>query len=102
MPPVGGLERFAVEALPVHGRAQHHGVHVSVEGGAIRTERLVAVPHAVVASRRQRFLPLAAPGEQQLDLRMHAQRAANLHAAAPIVVAVAAARPHRGKARLRG
>ena len=99
MAAVGRLERFAIEAAAVHRRADQHGVQPSVARAEVRPERVVAVPEAEVARVAQRLLPLAAPRDERLDLRMQPQRAVDLHAAPPVVVAEAAARADRREAR---
>src|SRR5262249_4969242 len=73
MTTVRRLERFAIEPLPVHRRAEDDGVHAPVASGAIRPERFVVVPDAEVGPRGQRLLALAAPSEQEFHLRVDAQ-----------------------------
>jgi hypothetical protein len=98
MPDIGRFERFLVEAASVDRRAELQRVHATRRRGDIRPERLVVVPQAEIALVDQRLLALAAPGEQELHLRVHAQRPANLAAVAAIVIAVAVARPDRREA----
>src|SRR5262245_16992521 len=99
--PIGRFERFLIEALSVDRCADDHCIHAAVSRDLIRPERVVAVPETEIALVDQRLLPLAAPGEQELHLRVHSQRTADLDAVAAIVIAVAVPRPNRREARFR-
>src|SRR5262245_66570444 len=99
MPAIGRFERFLIEALSVDRRADDHRTHPAVCRDLIRPERVVVVPETEVALVDQRLLTLAAPREQELHLRVHSQRTADLDAVAAIVVAVAVTRPDRREAR---
>src|SRR5262249_13750797 len=101
MPAIGRLERFLLETASVDRRADDHRIHVTIGRDLIRPERVVVVPETEIALVDQRLLPLAAPGEQELDLRVHSQRTADLAAVAAIVIAVAVPRPNRSEARFR-
>ena len=100
MPAIGRLERFAIEAAAVHRRADQHSIEPSVARRQVRTERIVAVPEAELARIAQRFLPLAAPGDDRLDLPAQPHGARDLDAPPPIVVADVPARTDGGQARL--
>ena len=98
--PVRRLERFAVEPTAVYRRAQDDGVELAFSRDEIRAERFVAVPDTEVARCGQRRLPLTTSRKEELRLTVDAQRAGQLHALAPVVVAVVASRSNRGEARL--
>jgi hypothetical protein len=100
MSPVGRLQRLPLEPVAVRGSADHDRVQAPAAGSRVRSKRLVVVPEAEVAGRRERVVMLASPGKERLDLRMGAQRRVDLHAAPAIVIAEAAARSYAGQAGL--
>src|SRR5262245_17025869 len=101
MPLVGVVERFAIEAVAIERRADDERAEAALVDRPIGALRLVAVPETEVALDNEVLLPLAAPGEEELRLRMYAKRRADLHAAPPVVVAARLAGADRRKARLR-
>ena len=102
MAPVGCAERFAIEAVAVDRSADDERAQRTVAREQVRPERLVVVPQAEIALDVEMLLPLAAPREQELRSGMHANRAVDLHAAPPVVIANALSQTDRGEARLGG